>query len=50
MEASWIDNLFLATPYPEMKVPVAEPAEIFEELQETVDLLERLKNETLPLP
>lgn len=43
-EASWIDNIFISNPYPQIESRVAKDgAELFEELQPTLDLLEGLK-------
>lgn len=51
MEASWIDNLFIAAPDPKLPIHVAgDASEFFEEMQNTLDLLENIKNETVPLP
>lgn len=44
MEASWIDNIFISNPYPQIESRVAKDgSELFEELQSTLDLLESLK-------
>jgi hypothetical protein len=44
MEASWIDNIFISNPYPQIENHVAKDgSELFEELQPTLDLLESLK-------
>lgn len=43
-EASWIDNVFLCNPYPEISYHTAAGAsELFEGVQGTLDLLERLR-------
>lgn len=44
LEASWIDNIFIANPYSQIKSHVAKDGtELFEQLQLTLDLLECLK-------
>jgi|LakMenEpi03Aug12_release.lakeMendotaPanAssembly.Ray.scaffolds.fasta_scaffold26755_5 hypothetical protein len=44
MEASWIDNIFISNPYPQIESHVVKHgSELFEELQPTLDLLESLK-------
>jgi hypothetical protein len=44
MEACWIDNIFIANPYPQTESHTAKDgSELFEELQSTLDLLENLK-------
>jgi hypothetical protein len=44
MEACWIDNIYIANPYPQIVSRVAKDgSELFEELQPTLDLLENLK-------
>lgn len=43
-EASWIDNIFIANPYPEIESQVAKDASVlFMDLQLTLDLLESLR-------
>lgn len=44
MQASWIDNIFIANPRLQSEIPVAnEGFELFDELQPTLDLLKRLR-------
>ena len=44
IEASWIDNIFISNPYPQIESHVAKDgSKLFEELQPTLDLLESLK-------
>ncbi len=42
--ATWIDNIFIANPYPEVESRISkDSSELFEELQPILDLLERSK-------
>lgn len=43
MEASWIDNIFISNPYPQIESHITKDgSELFKELQPTLDLLESL--------
>ncbi len=51
MHADWIDNLFIANPYPEVSSSVAQDgSEVFTDLQPVLTLLEKLKNHALSNP